>query len=491
MTRLSASAKPVGRADWPGYRPEDHAPGIVHLGLGNFARAHLLAYTDAALALQGGDWRVTGVSLRGTAVADSLMPQEGRYTLITRGADTSARVIGALAGVLAGPDVGAQALAAMMAPGCRIVSLTVTEKGYGITSDGQLDRKHPAVAADLARPEAPQGVIGLIVAALAGRRAAGLAPFTVLSCDNLSHNGQKLRSAVLGFARETFGTDLADWIATEARFPSTMVDRITPASTAVTVATAVALTGHEDLAAVETEPFSQWVIEDDFCAGRPAWELAGAVFVRDVAPYEQMKLRMLNGAHSMLAYSGQLAGRAYVRDVMADADHAALVRRHLAAAAATVQGLSLDLEAYAAALAERFCNPAIAHATAQIAMDGTQKLPQRITAPAVQALAAGTAARPFAFALAAWIAYLARRDAGGAPVPVDDPKAAGLMAALSGKTTPADLVAAIAAVCPDILPAPLTGSPFGTALRDLLGMILQEGMVAVIAREAADCREQG
>lgn len=483
MTRLSAQSAPQGRADWPGYRPEDHGTGILHLGLGNFARAHLLAYTDAALAAEGGDWRVTGVSLRGTAVADSLMPQDGRYTLVTRGAETSARVIGALAAVLAGPDVGAQALAAMMAPGCRIVSLTVTEKGYGITSDGQLDRRHPAVAADLARPEAPQGVIGLIVAALAGRRAAGLAPFTVLSCDNLSHNGQKLRAAVLDFARETSGPDLAGWIAAEARFPSTMVDRITPASTAATAEAALALTGHDDQAAVETEPFSQWVIEDDFCAGRPAWELAGAVFVRDVAPYERMKLRMLNGAHSMLAYSGQLAGRAFVRDVMADAGHAALVRRHLAAAAATVQGLSLDLAAYADALAARFANPAIAHATAQIAMDGTQKLPQRITEPALQALAAGTPARPFAFALAAWIAWLARCDDQGRPLPVDDPKAGVLATAVAGQSGAAALVAAVARVCPDILPPALTTGPFGTALRDVLASILDQGILGAIARE--------
>ncbi|PTE12623.1 mannitol dehydrogenase family protein [Pseudogemmobacter blasticus] len=485
MIRLSSGAVPQGAAEWPGYTPEAHGTGIVHLGLGNFARAHLLAYTDAALALQGGNWRVTGVSLRGTAVADSLIPQDGRYTLVTRGETVSARVIGALADVLAGANVGAAALAAMGNPACRIVSLTVTEKGYGITSTGGLDRNHPAVKADLARPDAPSGVIGLIAAALAARRAANLAPFTVLSCDNLSHNGQKLRTAVLEFATACHGPDLADWIATRASFPSTMVDRITPAATPATAATAAALTGHSDLAAVETEPFTQWVIEDDFCAGRPAWHQTGALFVRDVAPYEQMKLRMLNGAHSMLAYSGQLAGRAYVRDVMADPAHAALVRRHLAAAAATVQGLTLDLDAYAQALCDRFRNPAIAHATAQIAMDGTQKLPQRITAPALQALAAGTATRPFAFALAAWLAWLARRDALGQPIPVDDPKAAPLAAAVVQQTTPAGLIRAVAGVCPDILPEPLQTGPFGAELCALLDNIQTQGMTAVIAREAA------
>lgn len=484
MTRLSAQAAQQGSAAWPGYRPEDHAPGIVHLGLGNFARAHLLAYTDHALALHGGDWRVTGASLRGTTVAESLMPQDGRYTLVTRGAEVSARVIGALAGVFAGPDVIRQTLATMIAPACRIVSLTVTEKGYGITSAGELDRSHPAVRADLVTPTAPVGVIGLIVAALVMRRNAGLGAFSVLSCDNLSHNGQKLRSAVLEFAAETHGTDLATWIEAEARFPATMVDRITPASTPATAETAARLTGYQDLAAVETEPFSQWVIEDDFCAGRPAWEQAGALFVRNVAPYEQMKLRMLNGAHSMLAYSGQLAGRTYVREVMADPTHALLVRAHLAAAAATVRGLNMDLEAYASALADRFSNPAIAHSTAQIAMDGTQKLPQRITAPAQEALAAGTPVRPFAFALAAWLAWIARRDTEGRLCPLDDPKSAALIAVIERQTTASGLVSAIANVCPDILPPNLSGGPFGAALRELLTMILAEGMPAAIAREA-------
>jgi fructuronate reductase len=428
---------------------------------------------------------VTGVSLRGTSVADSLTPQDDRYTLITRGNGVSGQVIGALAGVLAGPNVGMRALDAIIAPGCRIVSLTVTEKGYGITSAGVLDRSHPAVKADLAQPAAPTGVIGLIVAALAARRDAGLRPFTVLSCDNLSHNGQKLRAAVLEFTNEAYGVDLADWIGTEARFPATMVDRITPAPSAATAETALLLTQYRDEAAVETEPFTQWVIEDDFCAGRPAWEQAGVLFVDDVAPYERMKLRMLNGAHSMLAYSGQLAGRPYVRDVMADPAHAALVRAHLAAAAATVTGLSLDLEAYAEALAHRFSNPAIAHATAQIAIDGTQKLPQRITATALDALAAGTPVRLFAFTLAAWLAWLAQRDATGQTIVVDDPKAALLATAVSAQATPAGLIEVISNLCPDILPKELTGGHFGATLHELLAEILLDGITAVIGREIA------
>ena len=484
MTRLSAMASDGTAATWPGYKPENHGVGIVHLGLGNFARAHLLAYTDTVLAKKGGDWRVVGVSLRGTAVADSLNPQNGHYTMITRGASTEARVIGALERVLAGPDVSSDALNAMASPDCRIISLTVTEKGYGITSDGQLDHGHPAVAADLANPETPTGVIGLIVATLARRMKLSLPPLTVLSCDNLSHNGQKLRNAVLTFARETRGKQLSNWIESHVSFPSSMVDRITPASNADTAKLAAELTGREDQAAVETEPFTQWVIEDQFCAGRPEWECAGALFVDDVTPYERMKLRMLNGAHSMLAYSGQLSGKTFVRDVMANRDHAALVQRHLAAAAATVKGLAIDLNGYAAALAERFSNPAIAHSTAQIAMDGTQKLPQRITAPALETIAAGGSIRPFVFALAAWLAFLVRKDPDGQPLPLNDPKATELQAALKDAATPSDIIHAVALVCPDVLPAALTNGVFGFELNDMLTAMLSKGMSAVIEQEA-------
>ncbi|WP_247997521.1 mannitol dehydrogenase family protein [Brucella tritici] len=485
MIRLSAAANYAAAASWPAYTPEDHGVGIVHLGLGNFARAHLLSYTDTVLAQRGGDWRVTGTSLRGTTVADSLNPQDCRYTLITRGPATEAHVIGALDRVLSGPTVSHDTLDAMTSPGCRIVSLTVTEKGYGITSDGTLDREHQAIAADLSNPERPTSVIGLIVAALSRRMAGGLSPFTVLSCDNLSHNGQKLRNAALVFAQETRGEQLSRWIANNVSFPSTMVDRITPASNALTAKLAAELTGREDQAAVETEPFSQWVIEDKFCAGRPEWECAGALFVDDVTPYENMKLRMLNGAHSMLAYSGQLSGKSFVRDVMADPDHAALVRRHLAAAAATVEGLSIDLNAYAVALAERFANPAIAHSTAQIAMDGTLKLPQRITTPALEALTSGKPHRAFVFALAAWLAYLARKGNEGHPVSLNDPKATELLNELKDIETSEEIIRAVASVCPDVLPEALTDGAFGSSLRDTLHAIQSEGILTVIKREAA------
>lgn len=299
----------TGPASLPGYTPSEHGTGIVHLGVGAFHKAHQAMYTDTALAAAGGDWRITGVSLRGTAAADALNPQHGLYTLVERGPDgTRGRVIAAIDRVIAATRDRAAVLDAMTDPATRIVSLTVTEKAYGIDrAAGAVDPSHPAIAADLADPRAPAGAVGLIVEALRRRRAAGARPFTALCCDNLPDNGGLLRTGVLDFAGR-IDPELRRWIEDEGRFPATMVDRITPAATEATLGAAEDLTGCRDLAAVETEPFTQWVIEDRFADGRPAWELGGALFVDDVAPFERMKLRMLNGSHSMLAYAGFLSG---------------------------------------------------------------------------------------------------------------------------------------------------------------------------------------
>uniref|UniRef100_UPI002898C5EF mannitol dehydrogenase family protein n=1 Tax=Paracoccus sp. TaxID=267 RepID=UPI002898C5EF len=466
MRLTPATPAPVSAQDtsvrWPAYDPEKLGIGILHLGLGAFARAHLCAYTDAALAAGSGDWRVLGASLRGTEVAEALNPQGGRYTLLVRSDSTQANVVGSLAGVLAGPKVGAEILAAMQAPGCRIVSLTVTEKGYGLLRTGGCDLDHAAVAADLAQPDAPSGVLGLLAMGLKQRFDAGLAPFTVMSCDNLPDNGHLLRQAVIDFARRAYGADLADRIAAEVAFPATMVDRITPRSTQSTFADAAQLIGAEDLAAVETEPFAQWVIEDHFSAGRPAWEAMGATFTANVRPYEAMKLRMLNGSHSMLAYAGFLSGKTYVRDVMADPSLSALVARHLGAAAASLPAGDLDLAGYASALEARFANPAIAHATAQIAMDGSQKMPQRIFAAACDTLANGGDLAAFAFATAAWMRYALGRDDAGQVYGLNDPREAEILTALQGAESASAIFDALAAL-PELLPAALSDGDFRNA----------------------------
>ncbi|QUS36225.1 mannitol dehydrogenase family protein [Falsirhodobacter algicola] len=467
----------------PAYDPQAHGTGIVHLGLGAFHKAHQAACTDAALAASGGDWRIIGVSLRSRAAVDALNGQDGRFTLIERGEGGTARIIASIARGLTGADGMGPILAAMTAPECRIVTLTVTEKAYGLDrATGGCDPAHPAVAADLRDPAHPTGVLGLLVRALSVRRAAGTAPFTVLCCDNLPSNGRLLRGAVVDAARRT-DPALADWIAAKVAFPSSMVDRITPAATAETWAEAAALTGRPDPAAVETEAFHQWVIEDDFPLGRPDWEAGGAIFVSDVTPYEDMKLRMLNGAHSMLAYAGFHAGHRFVRDVITDPALSRLVLRHLRAAGATLGPLpGIDIDAYTDRLMRRFANPAIAHETFQIAMDGTEKMPQRIFAPALAARAAGQDLRPFAFAAAAWMRHVAGATHDTPPYDLRDPRAAEMRAALGAGGS----VAAALSALPGIVPPALAADPAWQApLREMLEAMLTTPMAEVLHREAA------
>lgn len=470
----------------PGYDRARHGAGIVHIGLGAFHRAHQATYTDAALAAAGGDWCTVGLAHRGTEVADALIPQNGLFTVLVRGGDgTAARVVGNLTEIVAAARAPDRALAVLADPAIRIVSLTVTEKAYGIVRSGGIDPDHPAIVADLARPDRPTGVIGLLVEGLRRRRAAGIAPFTVLCCDNLPDNGVLLRAGAVGFA-DRVDAGLADWIAREVAFPSTMVDRITPASTETTLADAAAMTGRTDLAAVETEPFSQWVIEDRFPTGRPAWDAGGALFVAEVAAFERMKLRMVNGTHSMLAYAGFLTGRRYVRDVLADPVLAALVARHLAAAGATLPPLpGIDLAAYTEELIDRLRNPAIAHETYQIAMDGTEKLPPRLLAPALELLARRGDIRPFAFAVALWMRYCLGRTDAGDRYALRDPRQEEIARRLDGPGDAAAIVAALQSL-PGWMPAPLAANPTWTAaVTDILAALLTDGVAATLRREAA------
>ncbi|MBM2294085.1 mannitol dehydrogenase family protein [Sulfitobacter pseudonitzschiae] len=475
--RLTGTEGLPGHVKCPGFTPSDHGAGIVHLGLGAFHKAHQAAYTDTALAHSGGDWRITGVSLRSLEPAAQLAPQNGLYTLIEHSAKgSSARIIGSIADAYAlGPDRAA-VLEALTAPATRIVSITVTEKGYGLDrSTGGVDTSHPAIAHDLKDPEEPVGVAGLLVWALEARHAAGVPPFTVLCCDNLPENGRLLRGLLVDFARRAM-PEIAEHIANDVAFPSTMVDRITPAATEATLAVAAEMTGREDAAAIETEAFSQWVIEDHFPTGRPDWESAGAMFVSDVKPYEEMKLRMLNGAHSMLAYAGFIAGCTHVSDVMADPVLSRLVRRHLSAAAATLPQLAgVDFDQYADALVARFSNPHLRHQTYQIAMDGTEKLPQRILAPAVDAQAAGQPLAPFALAVAAWMRYVLGETDTGVPYAIRDPREEELTQ-LTRDRAAGDIVANLVAL-PGFFPSVLAkDSRFLQMVSARLGIMLDHGM---------------
>jgi fructuronate reductase len=425
MERLNARTVFPASVATPAYDREALTPGIVHIGVGAFHRAHQAIYTDLALEHAFGAWGITGVSLRSTDITHDLREQDYLHSVVTRDqSGDSIRVVGSTVGAIAASENGEKVLALLADPTTLIVTMTVSEKAYGIDPvSGGLDRNHPVIAADLRTPEQPAGIVGYLTESLRRRRDAGIAPFTVLCCDNLPSNGRVVRRLVLDMAAAR-DTALADWIAETATFPSSMVDRIVPAATEETRARAAAMLGAEDRLALETETFSQWVIEDDFVSGRPAWEAGGALFVRDVEPYEKMKLRLLNGAHSLIAYLGQLRGLEFVRDVMAVSDYVDIVRRHMRAAALTLDPVpGIDLDAYIDELIARFANPAIAHRTAQIAMDGSQKLPQRLFSATTDTLAVGRNGVEFAFAAAIWLAYLSRA------ADLNDPRAGELRAA--------------------------------------------------------------
>ena len=415
MTRLSANTLPPGIAQ-PGYDRTGKRVGIVHFGLGAFTRAHQAWYTDRAMTAAGGDWLTVGVSLRSPEVGEQLNPQDGLYTLAERsGEGTRRQVIGSVSDVLLATRQRASVVINLIAPSTHVVTFTVTEKGYCRAPDGSLD----LALAD-------QGFYPLLVDALAQRRAAGIAGLTLLSCDNLADNGHQLRRLLREFilARDP---DLWPWTDRHCTFPCSMVDRIVPATTPEDRAEAAAELGLEDRGLVVTEPFSQWVIEDAFAGPRPAWDAVGAEIVTAVAPYETAKLRMLNGAHSALAYCGLLAGHSFVHEAIADPLLRPLVdglmREEAAPTIAAAPGQ--DLAAYADALIERFANPALNHKLIQIAMDGSQKIPQRWLATLAANQVTGRTCPAILTALAAWLRHV-RGDNAKRWGAVDDPRAAEL-----------------------------------------------------------------
>src|SRR5437588_8875895 len=422
MPRLSnatLSTLPIDVAR-PRYDRAAVATGIVHLGIGAFQRAHQAMYTEAALNAGDLRWGVVGASLRSPAVRDALKPQDGLYTLAVRGAEGERlQVIGAIKDVLVAPENPQALLSALADPAVKIVTLTVTEKGYCYDpATAALDEAHPDIVHDLAEPAQPRTAPGFLVEALRRRRAAKTPSFTVLCCDNLPHNGRTIASLVTRFAGLR-DRDLAGFIRNEAAFPSTMVDRITPATTVEDRAAISARLGLEDAAPVVTEPFSQWVIEDRFPAGRPDWSLAGAEFVTDVAPYENMKLRLLNGSHSTLAYLGYLAGYETVADTMRDQNYCRLAEGVMEDAATTLKmPPSADIAAYKRALIERYANPALRHRTWQICMDGSQKLPQRLLGTIRDRLAAGAPIERLVMGVAGWMRYVTGTDEQGKPIDV-------------------------------------------------------------------------
>jgi fructuronate reductase len=397
----------------PGYARGDTRIGIVHLGAGAFHRAHQAVYVDDLLARHPG-WAICGVSLHSSAVRDALRPQDGLFTLAVLGEPRDLRVIGSIRELLCARDEQPQVLARLADPAVRLVTLTVTEKGYCLAGD-DLDLAHPEIVHDLASPRTPRSAIGHLVAGLALRRSRGTAPFTVLSCDNLPGNGLRLRQAVLTFARRVDDT-LAGWIGERVAFPCSMVDSITPATDAALKERVAAELGCIDAWPVQREAYAQWVIEDRFCNERPPLDLAGATLSRDVAGHDRAKLRLLNGAHSTLAYLGSLLELETVADAMRDAQLAGFVERLMreSIAPAITLPAGLDPAAYIDAILARFRNPAIRHRLSQIAWDGSQKLPVRLLGTISEALAAGRDIAPLCLPVAGWMQFLRRQARAGA-----------------------------------------------------------------------------
>ena len=400
------------------FRPLPTAPvRIVHLGLGAFHRSHQAWYTqhspDAA------DWGIAAFTGRRPDAATALAAQDGLYTLIERSGDADTfEVIGSIVEAVDGADVG-RLCELVSAPATAMVTLTITEAAYGLASDGTFDRSSAGMAGDLAllaggtggtgAGGTPTTPLGRLVLALAARREAGSGPLAVVSCDNLSGNGEVARRAVVGMA-EAWKPDLAAWIGKNVSFVSTSVDRITPRTTEADVAEVEDRCGYRDSSPVVAEPFSDWVLSGDFPAGRPRWEVAGAVVVDDIEPYENRKLWLLNGAHSLLAYAGQLRGHTTVAEALEDPVCREAVEAFWDEASAHLQGEDLHIPEYREALRGRFGNRRIAHHLSQIAADGTTKLRMRALPVLAAERSRGRSGAGSALMLAAWIDYVGQQD---------------------------------------------------------------------------------
>lgn len=481
MGRASLAALDA-RVSRPAYDFTTVGAGIVHLGVGAFMRAHLAVYCDDVLQ-SGDNWAIAGFSLRRPDVCRQLEPQDCLYT-VRVGAETSVyRLIAALRSIGVTPEDPGATVDCLASPATRVVTITVTEKGYCIDPHrGGLAAEHPDIVHDLAHPAKPRSLVGILYAACRQRRDRHTGGFTVLSCDNLPSNGALLRRAVLDYAALA-GGELGGWIERNVAFPSSMIDRIVPATTPEDIANAAAVTGVVDEALVCTEPFTQWVIEDNFPHGRPRWEDAGALLVPDVAPYEAAKLRLLNGAHSTLAYLGYLAGYPYVHEVMGDPVLSGFVERMMVReiSPVTPEPEGMEHGDYIAELLQRFRNPSLQHRTWQIAMDGSQKLPQRLLASIREQRKAGGLHDGLCVAVAAWMRYVLGTDEQGGRIDVSDPLA-GTFARIDSDCGDDDaaIVARFLAI-DSVFPADLAGdTAFAATLQQRLAELRQFG-----ARETA------
>ncbi|POF28386.1 mannitol dehydrogenase family protein [Roseibium marinum] len=416
----------------PAYDRADLSPGIVHIGVGNFHRAHQAIYLDRLFSLgEGHDWAIVGAGLKpyDAAMRERLKPQDWLTTVVELDPKgLSARICGSMIDFV---DVDPAALIRrLVEPGIRIVSMTITEGGYYVDANtGGFDSGHPEIQADLENPDHPRTVFGVLVAALMKRRAAGVAPFTVMSCDNLPENGHMAKQAVVGFAR-ALSADAADWIAEHVAFPNGMVDCITPATGDRERNLVRDTFGIEDAAPVVCEPFRQWVLEDNFPTGRPALEKVGVEFVRDVAPYELMKLRILNGGHAAIAYPSALLGHYFVHDAMADPLIRDFLRKleedEILPTVPEIPGVSFD--DYLTTITERFSNPAVGDTIPRLCLDGSNRQPKFILPTIQDRLDRGLPIKGLALETALWCRYCLGTDEAGNAIRLEDDNAGKLSA---------------------------------------------------------------
>lgn len=438
----------IRSATRPGYERQKVGCGIVHLGIGGFHRAHQAVYTDDLLASGDLSWGITGVSLRSSAVRDALAAQDFLYSVKTLGPDARPpRIVGSVIDTLAirEREQKNRALELLANPATQVVSLTVTEKGYCATHTGDLDETNPDVIHDLANPHTPRSVPGFLAAGLEQRMASGAGPLTILSCDNLSNNGRVTLCVTHAMANQR-NKALGTWLTDHVSFPSSMVDRIVPQTNESDITSFEREVGYLDKAVICGEPFSQWVIEDDFRGKRPGWDIGGAQFTTNVAPFEQAKLRLLNATHSALAYLGLLWGYTYVHEAIQNQQLRACVvgmlDQEISPEVVCPEGM--DIKVYTASVLDRFANSAVPYPTAQVAGDGSLKLPQRIFPTIKTRLAAGKSAHRLILVVASWIECLAGNASTRHRFVVSDPAAATVVALAKKNPNPNDLLTAIA-----------------------------------------------
>ena len=458
ISRAAVAALPI--ASRPLVEPGSVPTGIVHLGLSAFHRAHQAVYTEQAVAAAGGDWGIAGVAPHSSGVLDALRAQDGLFSVTDLGPGGGrTRVVGSFSALLHASAAPDEVVALIADPATRVVTLTITEKGYADTGT----------------------VPALLIRALAARCRADAGPIALVSCDNLPSNGRWLRGVIERLADRP---GLRDWVAGQVGFPGTMVDRIVPATTPAILTEAAAALGADDLAAVAGEPYRQWVIEDDFPGGRPAWERAGAVLTGDAQPWERLKLRTLNGVHSAIAYLGALAGRATIADALTLPGMRELLERLIAEdiAPTLTPPEGVTVLGYGASVLERFANPAVVYRTVQVAMDGSQKLPQRVLHTIADRRAAGADPRWALLVVAAWMRFVQGQADDGQPLPLDDPLADEIRACLAAAPAhPAGVVGALLGLRA-IFPAALAEDDVVRAgLVEWLTSLTKHGAAATVA----------